>query len=456
MSVRPEAVSGQNRREFVAGSSAALAIGSVAFTSGLSPAAPAAGFHVAGRDTVRIGLIGCGGRGRAAAIESMGSTAANVELACVGDTFESRVAETLHHCETNRPGKVKVPDSQRFTGLDAWRHVLDSDVDLVMLATPPGFRPQHFEAAIDAGKHVFMEKPVAVDGPGVRRVLKASALAQEKKLAVAVGLQRRHERAYRDTIARLQDGEIGDLLLARVYWNQGSLWVNQRAEGESELSFQLRNWLYFNWLSGDHIVEQHIHNLDVINWLMNDYPVSARGMGGRQVRLGPHHGQIFDHHMVEYDYAGGLKMISQCRQIPDCWDSVSEWVHGTKGSCEISAARFYDLKGKLVSEHGLRESGHELEQLDLIESLAAGVIPNEGEYGAKSTLTAILGRLATYTGKPIAWEKALNSGISLANTDALLELANEAPVLPGEDGEYPVPVPGESIDNHIDWDPDAA
>jgi predicted dehydrogenase len=290
-----------------------------------------------------------------------------------------------------------------------------------------------------------------VDAPGVRRILKATEVAKQKGLAVGVGLQRRHERAYREVIARLQDNAIGDAIFAKVYWNMGSLWVNPKQENQSELEFQIRNWLYFTWLSGDHIVEQHIHNLDVINWLLNDYPVKASGLGGRQVRLGAQHGEIFDHHAIEYTYANGLVMSSQCRQIPDCWNEVSEHVYGTNGYCDISAGAIFDRAGNEVFRSKGSRGGHQQEHHDLFEDIRNGVIPNEGEYGAKSTMTAILGRLATYTGKELTWEEAINSNISLANVDEFDKMDFQAPVQPLENGEYEVPMPGKNVQKYVDW-----
>ena len=237
-----------------------------------------------------------------------------------------------------------MPEDRRFVGFDAYQKALIAGPDLVILATPPGFRPIHFEAAVEAGKHVFMEKPVATDAPGVRRVLAAAEEAKKKNLAVGVGLQRHHEAMYLETIKRLQDGAIGDIVAMRVYWNGSTPWV-KRAEltalrpQVSEMEYQMRNWYYFTWLCGDHIVEQHIHNLDVINWLKDGYPVQANGMGGCQVRKGQDYGEIFDHHAVEFEYADGSRMFSQCRHIPNCWNSVSEHAHGTKGTADISTAR---------------------------------------------------------------------------------------------------------------------
>jgi predicted dehydrogenase len=303
----------------------------------------------------------------------------------------------------------------------------------------------HFEAAVEAGKQIFAEKPVASDAPGVRRFLAANEKAKQKGLAVAIGLQRHHEVAYKETMDKLKNGAIGDIVYCRCYWNQGNLWVRNRQEGQSELEYQMRNWYYFNWLCGDHIVEQHIHNIDVINWLMDGPPVKAQGMGGRQVRTGKDYGQIYDHHAVEFTYGNGVKMFSFCRHIPDCWNSVSEFAYGTKGWCDISGAKIYDRNDKLVWKSEGNRNGHQEEHHDLFRSLRAGEKPAEGKYGAESTMTAILGRMATYTGQEIAYDKALNSEIGLADFDSIKSLDDRAPVQPDENGFYEVMQPGKSI-----------
>jgi predicted dehydrogenase len=324
--------------------------------------------------------------------------------------------------------------------------VLDSDIDLVILATSPGFRPLHIEAAAKAGKHIFAEKPVATDAPGVRRVLAANEIIKEKNLACAVGLQRHHEKRYIETVNRIWDGAIGDIVATRVYWNGGGVWVRPREEQHTELEYQMRNWYYFNWLCGDHINEQHIHNLDVSNWLMQAYPVECNGMGGREVRNGADHGQIFDHHFCEYTYENGVKMFSQCRHIKGCWNSVSEYVHGTKGSADLGGARILDSKGGLIWAYGQGGgNGHQEEHYDLFAAIRKGERPNEADYGAKSTMTAILGRDATYSGKVIKWDDAIASKIALADFDSLHAMSDEAPVKPDEQGNYPIPVPGRTV-----------
>ena len=446
----------QSRRRFLQQGGSVVAAGGVLSAVATPSLALARSAHSAGTDRIKLGLIGAGGRGTGAACQAMNSDKVQVELHAIADAFDDRLESSLQTCVDEHPAKIHVPEERQFVGFDGYRRVIESDVDMVILATPPGFRPLHFETAIDAGKHVFMEKPVAVDAPGVRRVLAAGEKAKEKNLAVQVGLQRRHERAYRETLGKLKDGIIGKMNFSRVYWNSGGVWCHPRTTDQTELEYQMRNWYYFNWLCGDHIVEQHIHNMDVINWLMDDYPVVAQGQGGRLVRDGIDEGQIYDHHMVEFTYANGHKMISQCRHMKGCWGQVNEFVHGSKGYADIRAGRVFDLEGKQIfkcKEGKDQRSGHQQEQFDLFEDLANGIIPNETEYGAKSTMTAILGRLATYTGQQLDWKDAIASEISLADVDSLKSMETQAPLLPDDDLRYPIPRPGSSIVEVIDWKP---
>lgn len=447
-----ESKSKSSRRDFLADGSKIVVAGAAMGSIVAPKLSLARSAHAFGSDTIRIGLVGCGGRGTGASIQAMNTTSGNVELVAMGDAFQNRLDGSLKSCMNEHEGKVLVPKDRQFVGFDAYKNVLASDIDMVILATPPGFRPLHFEAAVNAGKNVFMEKPVGVDAPGIRRVLRAGKLAEQKGLAVAVGLQRRHERAYRETIGELQNGIIGDLIHTRVYWNGGGVWTRPRAEGETELQYQMKNWYYFNWLCGDHIVEQHIHNLDVANWLMNDYPVTAQGMGGREVRVGKDTGQIFDHHGVEFTYANGHRLLSHCRHQRECWNSVSEHTHGAKGYADISGGKIYDNTGKEIFKTNGSRGGHQQEHHDLFADLRAGVTPNEAEYGAKSTMTAIFGRLATYSGKEISWDDAINSNIKLCDVDALTGMNDEAPVAPDADGNYPCPVPGTGYKDVIDWE----
>jgi predicted dehydrogenase len=432
--------------------SAAAAVGLGAPSLSLARSA-----NVAGRDTIKLGLIGAGGRGTQASIQAMNTQSGNnVEIHAVADVFDKRASFSIEGMKNKHGEKVKINDDSKFIGLDGYKRVLDSDVDMVILATPPGFRPLHFEKAIDAGKHVFMEKPVGVDASGIRRVLAAGEKAREKKLWVQVGLQRRHEPIYKDAIQQLKDGIIGDLIASRVYWNNNGVWNRPRDPEDNELQYQLRNWYYFNWLCGDHIVEQHIHNLDVVNWLMDDYPVKAQGQGGRLVRTGKKNGEIFDHHYVEYTYGNGHKMFSVCRHMPKCWSAVTEFVHGSNGWAHLSEGKIYNKENELIYEAEYdpkrKHDGHQQEHHDLFAAIAAGEYVNEAEYGAKSTFTAILGRLATYSGQELEWDRCLAEGPALANVDEIDSFDAPAPVQPKEDGSYAVPVPGANLKTTLGYD----
>ncbi|REK24924.1 MAG: gfo/Idh/MocA family oxidoreductase [Planctomycetota bacterium] len=435
------------RRTFLKAATAAAAASTL--TPALSLARSA---HSYGSDEIKIVVIGAGGRGSGAVLDAL-HTAGPVRVVAVADAFEdvvrrcvsvlSKRLERAKSRSTQFADKTfDVPPERQFFGFDAYKKALATDCDLVILTTPPGFRPLHFAAAVAAGKHVFMEKPVATDAKGIREVLAATRSAKEKNLAVGVGLQRRHERRYQATIERLQDGAIGDILLTRAYWNGTTPWVRPRKDGQTEMEYQMRNWYYFNWLCGDHIVEQHIHNLDVINWLKGGYPVEGNGMGGCQVRKGRDFGETFDHHFIEFTYADGSKMYSQCRHIPGCYNEVSEHAHGTKGYCNISGAAIHDHSGSLIWEFGRGGGGgHQQEHHDLFADLRAGRIPNEGEYGALSTMTAIFGRMLTYSGQKLTWDQALNSQVELGVRD-FASFDEAPPVLPDADGKYALPVPG--------------
>ena len=409
--------------------------------------------HPGGSDEIKVALIGCGGRGASAAAQAL-ATKGRVTLWAMADAFADQVRASLdtinrqvergrhegdplyHDC------RIDVPVERQFAGFDAYKQAIDSGADLLILATPPGFRPIHFEAAVAADKHIFMEKPVAVDAPGIRRLLAANEQAKQKNLMVAVGLQRRHDPSYIETVKRLQDGAIGDILHTRVYWTSGGLWVRPRQPQQTEMEYQMRNWYYFNWLCGDHIVEQHIHNMDVGNWVRGGiHPVEAQGMGGRQVRTGKEYGEIFDHHFVEFTYSDGTKMYSQCRHIDGCASDVAEYAHGTKGAADVSRSRIDGVDGKWRSKSPAIDAWHQ-EHHDLFAALRRGDIYNEGDYGAESTMTAILGRMATYSGKVVRWEEALNSGIDLSPAE--YDFAATPPVVPNGDGFYPVPVPGKT------------
>lgn len=404
--------------------------------------------HAFGTESIRVGLVGCGGRGTGAVIQALATTGGDVRLTAMADVFESNLQSAFRAIKGKNPKQVDVAAENRFVGLDAYQKLFASDVDVVFLATPPGFRPLHFEQAVAAGKHVFMEKPVAVDAPGVRRVLAAGEVATTKGLAVQVGLQRRHETRYRECVARLHDGIIGEPIFARAYWNGSGVWTRPRRPNQTELEYQINNWYYFNWLSGDHITEQHVHNLDIINWVMNGFPVEAQGQGGRQVRTGQTTGEIYDHHMIEYSYNSGARLLSQCRQMPGCWSKVGEHIQATGGSCDISSARIFDQRGGLIWESSAKEvagKGWQQEQIDFFAAIRNGQTPNETEYAAHSTLTAIMGRMASYSGKLITWNQALSSNLSLADVETLNSFDSPAPVQPLASGSYDIAMPGKTV-----------
>ncbi|WNJ17507.1 Gfo/Idh/MocA family oxidoreductase [Pontibacter sp. G13] len=425
-----------NRRTFI--KTSALATGGVV----AAQSAVAETGWLTGDDVIRIGLIGCGGRGTGAAAQAL-STKQNVRLVAMGDAFRDRLDDSLKNLrkEGQYDDRIEVTEETKFVGFEAYRSVIEL-CDVVLIATPPGFRPIHFEAAIDAGKHVFMEKPVATDAPGVRKILAAAAKAKAQKLNVVVGLQRRYQKKYTEWVERLHNGAIGEIISTRVYWNSGGVWTRPRQEGQTEMEYQMRNWYYFNWLCGDHIVEQHIHNLDVGNWVKQAYPVSAMGMGGRQVRTGKEHGEIFDHHSVEYEYADGSRMFSQCRHMKGCQNRVTESFHGSNGNAPkpglIETGSGYQL-WKYRDRND--PSPYQVEHDELFATIANGEFKHaDAENGAYATLTAIMGRMATYSGQIIHWDDALNSELSLMPRTFAFDA--DPPILPDESGFYPIPTPG--------------
>jgi predicted dehydrogenase len=400
---------GLSRRNFLRTATTAAVGATVASRLDVIP-----GLHAAGSDEIRVGVVGCGGRGTGACRNVLQS-AKGVRIVAMGDAFSDRLAESVQGLSAKFGTQVDVPKDRQFVGLDAYEKVIGHpDVNYVILATPPGFRPTHLKAAIAAGKNTFTEKPVAVDGPGIRQVLALAEESQRKKLAIVAGTQRRHQAGYIETLKRVHDGAIGDIVAARCYWNQGGLWNKPREASWSDTEWMLRNWLYFTWLSGDHIVEQHIHNIDVINWAMRGHPVRATGMGGRQVRTGAEYGHIFDHFAIDYEYESGAHLMSMCRQIPDCANSVSEALVGTKGSSQVD--KYTITGGQAWARPNMREKDTDpyvQEHTDLIASIRAGQPLNELKQVAESVLTAIMGRLSAYTGKVVTWDEALNSQESL-------------------------------------------
>jgi len=400
---------------------------------------------VGGKDTLKLALVGCGGRGTGAAIQAL-STDVPVQLVAMADAFEDRLTSSLENIQKelgDQKGKVKVSDKHKFVGFDAYKNAID-EADVVILTTPPGFRPLHFEYAVNANKHIFMEKPVATDAPGVRRVLKAAQVAKQKSLNVVVGLQRHYQTSYLNVYDQLKNGAVGEITAGQVYWNSAGVWVKDRQPNQSELEYQMRNWYYFNWLCGDHILEQHIHNIDVANWFIGAYPASAQGMGGREVRTGARFGEIFDHHFVEFVYPSGVVVASQCRHQPGCMNRVTEVFQGTKGTIDMSTNSITGWDGSEIYKHNDRKDAnpYQVEHDRLFASIRDGGVLADAENAAYTTLTAIMGRMATYSGQVITWEQALNSEMSIVPDH--VDWDTEPPVKPDENGLYPIPIPGKT------------
>jgi myo-inositol 2-dehydrogenase / D-chiro-inositol 1-dehydrogenase len=415
------------RRDFIKGAATAT-VGTVVASQVSIP-----GAWAAGSDEIRIGLIGAGGRGTGA-VQNAIQAAKGVRLVAMAELFADRLETSRKQLATKG---ATVPNDRAFTGLDGYKKVLETDANYIILATPPGFRPLHLKAAVEAGKHIFTEKPVAVDGPGIRTVLSLVDVAAQKKILVGSGLQRHHQAGYLETIKRIHDGAIGEIVGGRAYWNQGDLWHRGRKPEWSDTEWQLRNWYYFTYLCGDHIVEQHVHNIDVVNWAMNAWPVRAVGTGGRQVRTSPDYGHIYDHFAVDFEYENGVHLLSMCRQQAGCANSVSEALVGTKGTSQVND---YKITGAKAWDGGAKKKNeadpYTQEHTDFIASIRKGEPISELKLVTESTLTAIMGREAAYTGKVVTRDDILNSQDPPLMPEPLdLTASRETP---------PVPMPGSS------------
>ncbi|MBK8091467.1 MAG: Gfo/Idh/MocA family oxidoreductase [Verrucomicrobiaceae bacterium] len=402
-------------------------------------------FAASGEGEIKIALIGCGGRGTGACSQAL-SAGSTIKLVALVDPLEGKAQTALDILKGKHEGQVDVPQDQVFTQFEDYAKAY-ALADVVLITTPPGPRPFLFEQAVKAGKHVFMEKPVAVDAKGARRVIAAAQEAKKRSLNVCVGFQRRYQPSYQDMVQRLQGGEIGELVYGRVYWNGTSRPGLTREAGESELHYQIRNWYFFTWMSGDHILEQHCHNLDVANWVLDGkMPLRATGQGGRQERRGRENGTIFDHHTVEFEYESGFRLLSQCCQIGGkCQRQVSEHFHGVKGRADLGDGGRFLIHGQPPGGKRVRnkEIGHQLEHDAFFENIRTGKVRNDAEYAAHSTLMGIMGRMATYTGQVITWEQVMNSQENLVPDN--LTWATEPPVKPDADGWYPVAKPGTTM-----------
>ena len=405
--------SASSRRQFIETSlSSAASTAMIGATLlGTTAASLPRSVHAAGGDdTLRVGLIGCGGRGTGAARQALMADQ-RVKLVAMADVFAEPLQTSLKALSADAEliDKIDVPPERQFKGFDGYKGLLTTDVDVVLLTTPPHFRPLHLKASIDAGKHVFAEKPVAVDAPGVRSVLETCEEAKRKNLSVVSGLCIRYDAGFRETIQRLHDGAIGDVhtLIANDY--RGSIWVKPRKEDWTDMHWQMHNWYYFTWLSGDFNVEQHVHYLDVCAWVMNGYPIKAIGMGGRQVRTEPMYGNIYDHHSVSYEYENGASLFSNCRQQRGCKNDISAYAIGSKGRAMVSESKLSITNDKNWQFDGQVKNMYQVEHDELFAGIRSGNPINNGHYMAHSTLLAIMGRMASYTGQEITWDQALNS-----------------------------------------------
>ena len=433
----PTHVTPLNRRDFLQKS--VLAGGALLSTLPVARNAHAA----SGGGPIKLALVGGGGRGLGAANQAL-STGKPVQLVAVAELFREKAEGAVATLKAQHPNAVDVPDERIFLGFEAFKNAI-SACDVVILASPCVFRPAMFEEAVRQGKHVFMEKPVAVDAPGIRRVLAAAAEAKKKNLKVGVGLQRRHKLGYREAVKRVQDGALGQILYARTFWNMGTAraMIPRRPEW-NELEYQLHNQFYFAWQCGDIHVDMGLHNIDVINWIKGMYPVRAMGVAGAEVRRGKDAGSLYDHFAIEYEYADGTRLFAQNRQISGCFNYVAENAHGTLGSVEmINERNIFTINGQNAWKYEPEKptvNPYQLEHDDLFNAIVNDQPYNEAERGAMSTMTAIMGRMAGYSGKKIELDEALNSTKLFSRE--VTSLQDEPPVLPDASGAYPLPVPG--------------
>jgi predicted dehydrogenase len=385
---------------------------------------------------LKVGLVGCGGQGTGDLIGMVKYAANGLKVVALGDVFKDKVDGTRKRVmeETGQD----VPEENCFVGFDAYKNVIDM-VDVVLLVTPPVFRPLHFEAAVQAGKHVFMEKPICVDVAGALKLLALAKVADTKKLCVCTGTQRRHQRFYVESYKLIADGIIGEITGGNVYWNGGQLWYRERQKEWTDMEWMIRDWVNWTWLSGDHIVEQHVHNIDIFNWFSGLKPVAAMGFGARQRRVT---GDQYDMFSVDYEYENGVHLHSMCRQIDGCAGNISEFIHGTRGYWNSADGTIKDIAGNEIWKWDGEKEGKDYQQLDayvlefvdMITAIRENKPFNEAEDTANSSLLAVLGRESAYTGKRISWEEIKNTNMDLLPKDPKLENQDMS--------KYIVPIPG--------------
>ncbi len=420
------------RREFLKTSVGAGAVAAVALNRGV---------FAAGSDTIRIGLIGCGGRGTGAAKQALDADP-GVKLVAVADLFEDRVQKSLQSLQKFHKDRAVVEKDRQGVGFDGYRKVIESDADAVLIACASRFHPTYALAALRAGKHVFFEKPHAIDPPGVRTVLEAAEEAKKRNLCLVSGLHFRYDPRCRATAQQVLDGAIGEITSIQVDYMRAPYRIIERDPKLSEIEWQYRNWYHFNWLSGDDVVQSLIHTLDRGQWVMKDEPpVWAHGLGGRSQLSGVPYGNCFDHHCVVWEYASGVRMYGFNRTQYNCVAGMFDVIHGTKGRASLLGGWVKDLKGNLVWKYsGPRKDGHAVEQQEFMAALRAGKVINNGLYAARSTMTAIMGQLACYTGKMVTWEAVMKSDFTYEPKQC--DFSTDPPVKPDAQGNYPVFIPG--------------
>ncbi len=409
---------------------------------GVSAAAAAPGY-VAGSDVIRVGVIGCGGRGEAAAVNAMKADP-GVRISAMGDLLLDRVQEKRTALRLKHPAQMDVPDERCFAGFDAYRQVIEAS-DVIIIANAAKFHPLHMMAGIQAGRHVFVEKPHAIDPAGVRVVTEACELAARKRLSVVSGLQSRYHPGYRETMQRVHDGAIGDIVAIQETWLRAPYVLYPRRPGMSEVMYQGSNQYHFNWLSGDDVPQTLIHNLDRSSWALGERaPLRAYGMGGRSTLRGEIYGNVFDHHAVVYDFPGGVRVYAYCRTIPNCYDENASLIMGTKGRCDLLKLR---IEGETNWQHPgsqSKASAYDLEHVALFRAIRGGKPLNNGSYMVRSTLITLMGQFSCYTGKQVTWEEINSSRFYYPPKAEDCHADMEPPVKPGPDGTYPVYVPGET------------
>jgi predicted dehydrogenase len=422
-----------SRRDFLKTSAI---VGSAALAGSLSIAR---GAHAAGSDVIKVGLIGCGGRGSGAAANAM-NAGKDVRLVAVADVFEERVKDAVPRLKKMYPEQATVDEAHCFVGFDAYKKLIESDVDVVLIAVTSHFHPVFLKAAIDAGKHVFCEKPAGIDVPGVKIVEAACAAATEKKLSLVSGLCWRYDLGVRECIKRVLDGQIGEIIAIQENYLRGPYVLRDRQPAWSELQYQFQNWYHFNWLSGDDMGQSLIHNISVTSWAVGDVPpVKAWGMGGRQVCTDAKYGDVFDHQAVVYEYANGVRIFGYTRDIPGCYSDVSDVIIGTKGRALMPSKPRIEGQ-KAWHYQGPTPSMYDVEHQELFEGIRSGKPINNGKYMCVCTMLGILGEMACYTGQEITWEQALASKQSYALPRYGWDV--EPPVKPGPNGQYPTAMPG--------------